>query len=129
MKIADLPDYTKPSSKIMKKGAPSLDTDELLSIIFGIGTLGESALEVSRRLLKKYDLNKFEELGFNELVSEVKGKRKKAGSYDYVKSMQIFALVELSKRYNRLKNNGYRRSISCAKDVFNGVVDSIAVGL
>ena len=85
MKIADLPDYTKPSSKIMKKGAPSLDTDELLSIIFGIGTLGESALEVSRRLLKKYDLNKFEELGFNELVSEVKGKRKKAITYDYVK--------------------------------------------
>ncbi len=123
MKIADLPDYTKPSSKIMKKGAPSLDTDELLSIIFGIGTLGESALEVSRRLLKKYDLNKFEELGFNELVSEVKGKRKKAETYDYVKSMQIFALVELSKRYNKLKNKGYRRSISCAKDVYDMFVD------
>jgi len=76
-------------------------------------------------LLKKYDLNKFEELGFNELVSEVKGKRKKAITYDYVKSMQIFALVELSKRYNKLKNNGYRRSIN----VEGVVVDSIAVGL
>ena len=106
MKIKDLPDYTKPSSKLLKKGASSLDTPELLAIILGIGKLGESAIELSSRLLKKYDLDKFEELGFRELVKEINGDNKK-DSYSIVKAMQILSLIELSKRYNKLRNKGY----------------------
>ena len=72
MKIKDLPSFNKPSSKLLKQGASSLDTAELLSIIFGIGNKKESALEMSNRLLKKYNLHKFEEIGFNELLKECK---------------------------------------------------------
>ena len=122
MKIKDLPDYTKPSSKLLKKGASSLDTPELLAIIFGIGKLGESSVELSSRLLKKYNLDEFEELGFKELVKEINGSRRK-DSYSYVKAMQILSLIELSKRYNKLKSGGFKRKITCAKDVYDLLVD------
>ena len=122
MKILDLPDYTKPSSKLLKNGASSLDTPELLAIIFGIGKLGESAIELSSRLLKKYNLDKFEYLGFRELVDEINGKNRK-DSYSRVKAMQILSLIELSKRYNKLSNKGYKRRISSAKDVYDYFVD------
>ncbi|MBU1245540.1 MAG: hypothetical protein KKH88_04420 [Nanoarchaeota archaeon] len=70
MKIKELPTFNRPSSKLLKNGASSLDTAELLAIIFGVGSKDESALEISNRLLKKYNLHKFEELGFKELLKE-----------------------------------------------------------
>ncbi len=115
MKIKDIPRFNRPASKLYKKGAGSLDTAELLAIIFGIGVKGESALELSNRLLKEYNLHKFEELGFKELTKACKG--------DYTKTLKILSLIELSKRYNKLVNKGYKRSISCAKDVYDMFVD------
>lgn len=115
MKIKDIPRFNRPASKLYKKGADSLDTAELLAVILGIGGKGESALELSNRLLKEYNLNKFEELGFNELTKACKG--------DYTKTLKILSLVELSKRYNKLVNKGYKRNISCAKDVYDMFAD------
>jgi len=60
MKIKELPNFNKPSSKLLRNGVESLDTAELMSIIFGKGGFSESALELSNRLLKKYNLNGFE---------------------------------------------------------------------
>ncbi|MBT6995657.1 DNA repair protein RadC [Candidatus Woesearchaeota archaeon] len=116
MKIKDLPSFNKPSSKLLKQGASSLDTAELLSIIFGKGDKKESALEISNRLLKKYNLHKFEELGFTELLKECNN--------DIGKAFRIQALIELSKRYNKLVNHGYKRKITSAKDVYDYFVDS-----
>jgi len=116
MRIKDLPKFNKPSSKLLKQGPSALDTAELLSIIFGVGNKKESALELSNRLLKKYNLHKFEELGFNELLKECND--------DIGKVFRIQALIELSKRYNKLVNNGYKRRISSAKDVYDYFVDS-----
>ena len=59
MKIKDIPWFNRPGFKLTRNGVNSLDDAELLSIIFGIGSKGESALELSNRLLKKYNLNKF----------------------------------------------------------------------
>jgi len=118
MKIHDLPNYNRPSSKILRNGAESLDSAELLSIIFGIGEKGESALELSNRLLKKYKLNEIEELGNREILDFIKNKRNKVETKDYVKLMRLLSLIELSKRYNKTKNNGYKRSIRSAKDVY-----------
>ena len=115
MKIKDLPKFNRPSSKLLKNSASSLDTAELLAIIFGVGSKNESALELSNRLLKKYNLNKLEELGVEEL--------KKECNQDIGKVLRILSLIELSKRYNKLTNNGYKRSITSAKDVFDLLVD------
>ena len=117
MKIKDLPKFNRPASKLYKKGASSLDTAELLSVIFGKGTKGESALELANKLLKKYNLHKFEEIGFRKLTEECRG--------DYIKTLRILSLIELSKRYNKLVNKGYKRNISCAKDVYDMFADEM----
>lgn len=115
MKIKELPWYNKPSSKLVKNGVNSLDEAELLAIIFGNGNKKESALEMSNRLLKKYNLNGFDELGFNELKKECGG--------DGIKALRLISLVELSKRYNRLKDKGYKTVINSAEDVYNLLKD------
>lgn len=118
MKIKDIPNFNRPGSKLIKNGVSSLDTAELLSIVFGVGSKGESAIELSNRLLKDYNLHKFEELGFKELTKECKG--------DFVKAMKLLSIVELSKRYNKLVKGGYnKKPINSAKDVYDIFVDEM----
>jgi len=118
VKIKDIPNFNRPGSKLIKNGVSSLDTAELLSIVFGVGSKGESAIELSNRLLKDYNLHKFEELGFKELTKECKG--------DFVKAMKLLSIVELSKRYNKLVKGGYnKKPINSAKDIYNMFVDEM----
>ena len=120
--MKELPWFNRPGYKLEKNGAGSLDSAELLAIILGYGSKKESVLELSNRLLKKHNLHNFENLGFRELVEDVSSKKDEyVGSK--VKAMKIFALVELAKRYNKLKNKGFKRSISSAKDVYDLLVD------
>ena len=111
MKIKDLPWFNRPGFKLTRKGVTSLDDAELLSIVFGVGSKGESALELANRLLNKYNLNKLENLSVKELAKECK--------WNYNKAMQILSLIEICKRYNKLINNGFARNIKSAQDVFN----------
>ena len=57
MKIKDIPNFNRPGSKLIKNGVSSLDTAELLSIVFGVGSKGESDREFSNRILKDYILD------------------------------------------------------------------------
>ena len=68
MRILDLPWFNRPGNKLIKNGAKSLDEAELLSIIFGVGNYNESALEISNRLLNKYNLHRLEYLGWSLLA-------------------------------------------------------------
>ena len=45
-----------------KNGVESLDSAELLAVVLWYGTPGESALELSNRLLRDYNLNHLDEL-------------------------------------------------------------------
>ncbi len=118
MKIKEIPWFNRPGFKLTRNGVSSLDSAELLSIIFGIGNEKESALELSNRLLKKYNLNKLEYLGLDEL--------KKECNNDITKALKILSLIELSKRYNKLMKGGYNsKIISNAKDVYDMFVDEM----
>ena len=110
MKIKDIPWFNRPGFKLTRNGVSSLDDAELLSIIFGIGSKGESALELSNKLLKKYNFNKLENISIKELAKECKS---------YNKALQLISLIELSKRYNKLVSNGFAFSIRSSKDVYN----------
>ncbi|MFA5176381.1 MAG: UPF0758 domain-containing protein [Candidatus Nanoarchaeia archaeon] len=59
MHIKELPWFNRPGYKLEKNGASSLDSAELLAIIFGRGSMQESALELANRLVFKYNLNSF----------------------------------------------------------------------
>ena len=117
MKIKDLPWFNRPGFKLTRKGVNTLDDAELLSIIFGIGSKGESALELSNKLLKKYNFNKLEELSVKDLAKECSG--------NFNKALQILSLIEICKRYNKLVRKGYSRSIESAQDIFNMFVDEL----
>lgn len=117
MKIKDLPWFNRPGFKLTRNGVKTLDNAELLAIIFGIGANGESALELSNRLLKDYNLNKLDDLSFNELKEECN---------DIVKALQLSSLIELSKRYNKLVSGGYNyKIITKAEDVYNMFKDEL----
>ena len=47
MKIKDLPWFNRPGFKLTRNGVNTLDDAELLSIIFGVGSKGESALDLN----------------------------------------------------------------------------------
>ena len=120
MKIKDLPWFNRPGFKLTRKGVNFLDDAELLSIIFGVGSKGESALELSNKLLKKYNFNKLEDLSVKDLAKECKG--------NYNKALQILSLIEICKRYNKLIKGGYngmieRKEIKNSKDVYNMFID------
>src|SRR3989344_439553 len=110
MKINDIPFYSRPDYKLINKGSLYLDDAELLAILFGNGNKNESSIELANRLLNTYNLDKLDNLSYNELKEECN---------DKIKPLKILSFIELSKRYSRLIKNGYSKKINSAEDVFN----------
>lgn len=52
--IHDMPTSERPRERLIREGATSLSTAELLAIIFRVGVDGENVLTLSNRLLSKY---------------------------------------------------------------------------
>ncbi len=123
MKIKDIPWFNRPGFKLTREGVDKLDNSELLSIIFFTDNNEDDALELSNKLLKKYNLNRLEYAGYNELVRLVCN-GKKAEYKDFIKVMKLLSLIELSKRYNKLVKGGYNnKPITSAKDIYNMFID------
>ncbi len=117
MKIKDLPWYDKPNQRLKRYGAGSLTDAELLMVILG-KVKGEGVLELSNRLLKKYNLHKLYDLGFESL--------KKECNDDEYATLRILSLIQLCKRYNQLVKGGYsKKPITCAKDIFDMFLDRV----
>ena len=117
MKIKDIPWYDRPGFRLSREGVEKLSNPDLLSILLGKGNK-ESVFELSNRLLSKYNLNKLEDLGLEELKKECKG--------DVVPALKILSFIELSKRYSKLVKGGYnKKPIKSAKDVYDMLVDEM----
>jgi DNA repair protein RadC len=54
-RIADLPSDDRPRERLIKSGPQSLNTAELLAILFRTGIRGESAVELGQRLLHTFN--------------------------------------------------------------------------
>ena len=118
MKIKDLPWYDQPHQRLKKYGAGILTDAELLMVILG-KVKGEGVLELSNRLLKKYNLHKLYDLGFESL--------KKECNDDEYATLRILSLIQLCKRYNQLIKGGYsKKAITCAKDIFDMFLDRVS---
>lgn len=117
MGILNMPWYDRPGNRLIKDGAENLTDSELLEIILG-KIKKESVVSLANRLLKKYNLNKLEDLSFFELKKECKE--------DTAAALKILSLVELSKRYNILKKGGYnKKPITSARDIYNMLSDKV----
>jgi len=125
MKIKEIPWYDRPGFRLTREGVEKLSNPELLSIIFWANEEEDESLELSNKILNKHKLNKIDDVGYNELVSLICGKRK-AKYHDFMKVMKLLSLIEISKRYNKLVKGGYnKKPINSAQDVYNMFVDEL----
>ena len=118
MNIHDLHFSSKPSYKLIRHGASALDTSELLAILLGNGRKGESVLELSHRLVKDYNLHGLEGFSYRQL-QHICG--------DHIKPSRILSFLELSKRYTKLINGGYKQKITSAEDVFKTLINAVII--
>ena len=101
----------RPREKLLKKGIQSLSNAEIIALLIGSGTKNESAVELSRRILKNVNnnLNELGKLGVNELI-----KNKGIGE---AKAITIIAALELGKR-RKISEILEKKKITQSNDVF-----------
>jgi DNA repair protein RadC len=102
----------RPREKMLLKGRQALSDSELLAIIIGSGSRGESAVDLSKRILRDYN-NNFNELGkisIRELTNKYKG-------IGEAKAINIMAALELGRRRSESAPSE-RKKISSSRDAY-----------
>ena len=91
--VRDWAEDDQPREKMLLKGAQSLSDAELLAILIGSGSRTETAVELSRRILREChdNLNELARLSINDLCTRFKG-------IGEAKAISIMAANELGKR-------------------------------
>lgn len=116
MKIREIPWFDRPWTRLKKKGVSNLGNAELLAIVLGRGDKEENAIDMSHRVLSKYNFHKLVDLSLPELEKEFKND---------IQAMRIQAMFEIFRRTSRLQKKGYKPKIKTAEDVFNYYVDEL----
>lgn len=93
LKITEWAEEDRPREKLMHKGIASLSDAELIAILIGTGNAQETAVELSRRILKHSNdnLNELGKYTINDLVTNFKG-------IGEAKAITIIAALELGRR-------------------------------
>ena len=116
MKIREIPWFDRPWTRLKNKGVSNLSNAELLAVVMGRGNFQENAVDLSHRVLSKYNFHKLVDLSLPELENEFKND---------IQAMRIQAMFEIFRRTGRLQKKGYKHKIESAKDVFNYYVDEL----
>jgi len=90
LRIRDLPLEERPRERLVKYGAESLSTAELLAIILRTGTKSDNVVNLSNRILRDYSLSRLSRASVSEL-SKIHG-------VGLAKATQIAACFELARR-------------------------------
>jgi DNA repair protein RadC len=101
----------RPREKLINKGKIALSDAELIAILIGSGSRNESAVELSKRVLKSCN-NSLSELGKKSIAELVQHK-----GIGEAKAISILSALELGRR--RKDTEAYARAkISCSRDAF-----------
>ncbi|APZ45084.1 hypothetical protein BW723_01690 [Polaribacter reichenbachii] len=102
----------RPREKLLAKGKTVLSDAELIAILIGSGNRNESAVALSKRILKSVEgnINALAKLSVEKLT-EFKG-------IGEAKAIAIITALELGKR-RQLETALEKPKITCSKDVFN----------
>ncbi len=111
--LHDLPADERPRERLVKYGVESLSFQELLSLIFGRGSRGESVVNISQKLITTFtSIDSLSEASIEEL-KEIKG-------LGLAKACQLKACFEISKRL--VKEEGLNKNknmiIKFPKDLY-----------
>ena len=102
----------RPREKLLSQGRRSLTDAELVAILIGSGSRQETAVELSKRILRSLDndLDKLGRLSVKEL-SKFKG-------IGEAKAISIISAMELGRR-RRETETAKVTQISCSRDIYN----------
>ena len=110
----------RPREKLIAKGKKELTNAELLAILIGSGSVGQSAVELAKEILYSNDnnLSLLSRQGIKELTHDFKGMGE-------AKAVSIIAALELG--YRMLAENAAQKEyiISDSNDLFNYICPSI----
>lgn len=111
LSIKDWAVEDRPREKLLKKGVQSLSDAEIIAILIGSGTRNESAVELSKKVLKSANnnLNELGKLNISDLT-----KMKGIGE---AKAITILAALELGRR-RIISEIIEKKKITQSKDVF-----------
>lgn len=103
----------RPREKMLRKGLQSLSDAELLAIMIGSGNRNETAVELSRRIMRecKDNLNELAQLTINDLCKRFKG-------IGEAKAITIMAALEIGKR-RKTSEILERKKITSSLDLFD----------
>src|SRR3989344_1856626 len=107
--MKDLPKFERPRERLIRFGPQALNNSELLAILLRTGTKQENVIELSNKLLIKYDLSKLSEVNAAEL--------KNIYGIGEAKACQLVAAFELVKRLDTYPKK--HQKISNASDAAN----------
>ncbi len=112
LKIKDWAVEDRPREKMIMKGVDSLSDAEIIALLIGSGSKSETAVELSKRILKSVDnnLNELGKLGLEDL--------KMFTGIGEAKAISIVGAMELGKR-RKLAGIIHREQITSSKDVFD----------
>lgn len=111
--IKDWAEDDRPREKMMRLGAQALSNAELLAILIGSGSPGESAVKLMQRVLADCD-NNLSALG-KKTIDELSGDRYKG--LGPAKAVTILAACELGKRRQNEKAE-QRKDLGSACDIY-----------
>ena len=94
LSIKEWAEDDRPREKLLLKGRSALSDAELIAILIGSGNRNESAVDLSKRILKtaENNLEKFSRMGISEL--------KRFPGMGEAKALSILAALELGRRRN-----------------------------
>jgi DNA repair protein RadC len=110
--IRDWAEDDRPREKMLRKGITSLSDSELLAILIGSGNKEESAVELSRKILRECqdNINELAQLSIIDLCKRFKG-------IGEAKAITIMAALELGKR-RKTNEILERKKITSSIDLF-----------
>ncbi len=109
--VRDMPSDERPRERLLKYGAVTLQTAELLAIILRVGTQGENVIELAARLLREHG-------GLGGLLTVDAALLSAERGMGEAKTSQLKAALELGRRLSALTPGG-RSQITSPMDVAN----------
>jgi DNA repair protein RadC len=108
--IKSWPVDDRPREKLLKKGAQSLSNSELLAILLRTGTNGTSAIDLARKILKKFST-------FRNMAHTDARDWKDLKGLGTAKVAHIQAALEIGRRFREDEASAGKQKVSSAKDI------------
>jgi len=116
--IKNWPEDDRPREKLLKKGAGALSNSELLAILLRTGTNGTSAIDLARKVLKKFGT-------FRNMVHTDSRDWKEFKGLGGAKIAHIQAALEIGRRYRQDDVFTGKQKIASAKDIVDIVMPQL----